>query len=390
MSLTLVRARNAVIAFEIETTPGTDAIGGTPSAAQTMPGDFEFDYDPQIIENPEFTGSLDKSASVVGGLRPNIRLRFPLRSSGAGPNFPAEWSPLLRVCGYAVAAPAATVAGTNATAGTTNTATAATPFGTTAQQYRGSPLVVTGGQNFTTGIINYTAGRVITIAETRAVALGVTANLAIPPHCLWSPTSDETIYKNGTLYLYKDGFRWNFVGAVGTFSLEFTAGEFAYITFNLRAQFVSKTGGVAVPAISGARAVPRKWVLGQSKLNGVVARVRRLVINAGVEVTLPDNPEAAEGFDPGVPVLRNSNGTIDPLLDTGAGTTLFDNFRLGTPMPLLAQIGPNSAGDGNRFMVTCPAVRATGIRYNARDGLEAQELTFQCDGPDAGVFLAQF
>jgi hypothetical protein len=393
MSTTLVRSRNAIFAFAIETTPGVPILGESLALGDLFTGDFEFEYDPQIIENTEFTGALDMSAPVVGALRPNIRIRMPLRGTGTVNGF--DHSKMLACCAMAGTLNLSAVGvPTAATAGTVNTVTAAAPFTTTAQQYRGQVLNVTGGQTFSTAITNYTAGRVMTLGETRSVALSTSALLQIPANNVFVPTSDDANYKTGNIQFFKDGYRWTFAGAAGTFSIEMTTGEFAYVVFNFRAQFVSKTI-TAVPAQSlmgpafGVRLVPPKWAGGLCKLNGVTARVSRLTLNQGVSMTLPDNPEAVDGVDPGVPISRSSGGTINPLLDTTGATALFDAFRAGTGMPLMAQIGSGSTV-GSRFMISCPNVRATGLRYTPREGLEAQEITFQCDGPDAGLFLCYY
>ena len=97
MSLDLVRMRFAAVAAKIETTPGLDAIGGTPVNADWLAADCEIDFDPITVENNELIGSLDRSPAIVGGMRPRIRLRVPLRGSGT-PATPPEWGKLLRCC----------------------------------------------------------------------------------------------------------------------------------------------------------------------------------------------------------------------------------------------------------------------------------------------------
>ena len=82
MSINLVRMRFAAVAVKIETTPGQDAIGGTPANSDFIAADCEIEYDPVVVDNPELTGTLDKSPGIVGGLRPRIRIKVPLRGSG--------------------------------------------------------------------------------------------------------------------------------------------------------------------------------------------------------------------------------------------------------------------------------------------------------------------
>ena len=51
MSTSLVRMKFAAVAVKIETTPGGDAIGGTPANSDFIAADCEVDFDPQLIDN---------------------------------------------------------------------------------------------------------------------------------------------------------------------------------------------------------------------------------------------------------------------------------------------------------------------------------------------------
>lgn len=388
MSTQLVRMKFAAAAAKVETTPGTDAIAGTPSASDWIAGDFEADLDPQILENPELTGALDRAPAIVGGLRPRIRMRVPLRGSGTAGTAP-DWATLMKCCAYKQTDTAAAVgAPTAAASGTTTTVTAATPFGTTANQYRGMPLLVTGDQTFTGGIIGYTTGRVISLGEARSSALTVSSLLQIPINNLFGPTSDEAVYKTATIYFYADGFQWRFGGAVGTWSLELTSGGIGYLTFDLRAQMLAYSA-TAVPTgwNTVIRPTPPTWKAGRMQFNYATARVRRLMLDAGVSAVLPDNPEAVEAYDPAVPIDRQSGGSLDPLMDTSLSVAQYDNFKAGTNMPILAVIGSTA---GNRFLATVPSARATGFRPGNRDGLGQHDIAFRADGADAGLFLCAF
>ena len=392
MSTNLVRMKFAAVAAKIETTPGTDAIAGTPAATDWIGSDCEVQFDPQVIDIPEYNGSLDRSGAVVGGVRPRLRLRMPLRGSGTAGTAP-EWGKLLRCCtfsetvtGTAVGAPTA------ATAGTTTTVTAATPFGTTAQQYRGMPLIVTGTAATTTGIIDYTAGRVITIGETASTAFTTASLLQVPINVLYSPTSDESVYKTATIYFYADGLLWTFTGAVGTASIELTTGGIGFINFELRAQFGTKSAtalpaGAATAANTRVAVVPPRFVAGKCQLNKALAQVRTLSIGAGVNVILPDDPESAEGYGPALPVERDTAGTLDPYMNTSNSVSLFSAFRAGTAMSLMAIIGSTA---GNRMLLTVPLAKVVGMDPGNREGLGQHGVSFQADGADAAFYISHF
>ena len=388
MSTNLVRMKFAAVAAKIEVSPGTDAIGGTPAAADWIGSEMEVQFDPTIIELPELTGSLDKAASVVGGLKPRLRLRMPLRGSGTAGTAP-DFGRLLRCSTFAELVTASAIgAPTAATAGTTTTVTAATPFGTTAQQYRGMPLIVTGIAAGTTGIVDYTAARVITTGDTVGTAYTTGSLLQIPINVLYSPTSDESVYKTATIYFYADGLLWTFTGALGTASLELTTGGIGFISFEMRAQFASKTA-TAVPAGAAAvlRPTPPRFIGGRCQLNKALAQVRTLTINAGVNVILPDDPESAEGYGAALPIERDVAGNLDPYMNTTNSVALFNAFRAGTAMSLMAIIGSTP---GNRFVAMVPNAKAIGMDPGQRDGLGQHGIGFQGDGADSAFYLAQF
>ncbi len=392
MSVNLVRMNFAALAAKVETTDGTDVFAGTVGATEWIGGDCEVSFNPDVIELSEYTGSIDKAASIVGGLKPRLRIRVPLRGSGAAATEPS-WAALVKASAYAVTATGSAVgAPTAAASGTTTTVTAASPFGTTAQQYRGMPLLVTGDQSFTTGIIDYTAGRVITFGETRGSGLTVSSLLQIPINNLYSPTSDETAYKSATVYAYRDGLLWAFAGCKGTFSIEFTTAGLGFLTFDMQASTVVKSAaslpaGAATAASARALIVPPRLVNTKIQLNKANAQVKSLTINAGVNVMLPEDPEGADGYGLPVPIERDTSGSLDPFQNTTNAVTLFTAFKSGTAMSLMALIGSTA---GNRFLAVVPLVRNTAMDPGNRGGLATHGMQFQADGADSAFYLCAF
>jgi hypothetical protein len=391
VSINLVRMRFAAVAAKVETTAGTDAIAGSPVAADWVAGDCQVTFNPNVAENPELTGSLDKSPGIVGGLRPGIRMRIPLRGSGTAGTAP-EFGKLLRCCTYAetvtaaaIGAPTALPAGSFST---TSFTLATTPFAATAQLYRGMPLLLSGVVAATTGITDYTAARVATIGSTLSAIPTTTTLAQIPINVLYGPTSDETVFRTCTLYFYADGLLWAFTGCSGTWGLDLTSGEIGYVTVEMQGQF-SAVSAAALPAgwATVSRPTPPRWVAGASQLNRLSSQIKALSLQAGVRVVLPDDPEAAEGYGPGVPIERDSTGTIDPYMNTANQVALMTNFRTGVNMPLMIIVGSTA---GNRFLITAPSARAVAFNPGARDGLGTNQISLQLDGADSDLFLAQF
>jgi hypothetical protein len=78
---------------------------------------------------------------------------------------------------------------------------------------------------------------------------------------------------------------------------------------------------------------------------------------------------------------------MDPYMNTTNYVSLFNNFRQGVAMPFQAIIGTTP---GNRFVVTVPNARVTAKNPGNRDGLGTNQITFQADGPDSGLYIAAF
>jgi len=396
MSTALVRMKFSALAVKIETTVGTDVIGGTPALADWVGGECEVQFDPDVIAVPEYNGSIDMSAGVVGGLKPRLRVRMPMRGSGTAGTAP-DWAKLMRVCTFEETVTAAAVgAPTAAASGTTTTVTAATPFAATADLYVGMPLIVTGVAPGTTGIMAYTAARVISTGDTASTAYTTGSTLQVPINVRYGPTSDESVHKTATCYFYADGVRWTFTGAMGSVSLEMTSAGLAFLTFELRAQFGVKsitalpaTGAAGALTAANARVlvVTPRWVAGKSQINLSLAQVATLSINTGVNIMLPDDPESAEGYGPAVAIERDISGSIDPYMNTSNSVALMTAFRAGTAMPLMAIIGSTA---GNRFLVTVPRAKAIAMDPTNRDGLAAHGLNFKAEGADNAFYLTQF
>lgn len=392
MSTNLVRLRNAAVAVKIEAASGTDAIAGTPANVDWIGADCVVQFDQNAVPNSEMTGSLDRAPAIVGGLRPRLRLTMPLRGSGVAGTAP-EWGRLMQCATMqetltAAAVPAAPLA---LTAGGASAVTLGASFAATAQLYRGMPLnlgAITGDQPALSAIADYTAGRVASLIHTVATPFTAAQSAQIPINQRYSPTSDESVFRTCTIYFFADGMRWRFTGCLGTWSLDLTTGGIGQLSFDLVGTFLDYTA-TALP--TGWNTVIRptapRFVAGACRMDGAIARVRALSVQAGVATVLPENPEATEGYDPAVPVERDVSGSLDPLMDTSVSVSRFNKFRNGNNMILGAILGSTP---GNRFAIVLPSIRATAMNPGDRGSLGVDSIGFQADGADSPVFVTAF
>ena len=389
MSGSLLRSRFAAVAVRVETTPGTDAIAGSPLLADLILGDCQVRFGAQVVQDPSFSGSLDVLPPALGSFQPTLELRVPLRGSGAGGTAPS-WGRLLQACSMEQVIDNTGVAATAATAGSATTLTLPVGFSNTAQIYRGVPLLLTGNPSggAVAACLDYTSGRVATLAETYSPVLSTSTLVQVPPNVLWRPTSDETIYKTVTAYLWKDGYRWRFVGGTGTARLDLSTGGIGTLVFSLQAQMLDQ-GANANPTmlLAGAAQQPPIFQGGKARLLGLKAQLRSASFDLGVSTALPPDPEASGGVGPGVPISRASMLTLDPLIDTTNQAALFDAFRSGTSGSFYAQLGTTP---GNRFMATMPSIRQLQQDPGESQGFEANSIRAQANLTDAGFLLCQY
>lgn len=388
MALAVVRSRFTGFFAKQEVTQGTDVIAASPAAADWVGGTLTWRPVMQTVDDPSNTMTLDVSPPIIGGQRAEITLSVPMRGSGTAGTAPS-WGKILEACTMLELVTAAAVgAPTAAASGTVNTVTAATPFGTTAQQYRGMPLLLTGDQTDNTSIINYTAGRVITIPDTRT-AMTVSTLLQIPINVLYSPSSADGDQQTLTIYHYVDGDLFIFTGCAGTWGMSVQAGQYATLTFTLMGRLVTPITQVAVPValIPAAPIAPPLWLAGRSQYQGGLARSNGFALNANVSTIMPDNPEEDQGYDPAMPISRAAGGTMSPLMDTTVDTQRFAAYTAGTRIPLMAAIGNTP---GNRFVISIPTAVITQMTMVDRGGLQAWDVSFVTDGPDAGFFIDSY
>ena len=389
MSTDLVRRRFSAMAAKVETTAGTDVIAGSPVLADYVIGSGEFTMNPQIVEDPSFSGAMDVLPGVVGSFMPTITINVPLRGSGAGGTAPA-FGKLLRACTFEEVVDATGVSATAATAGTTTTATYPVAFSATSQVYRGVAGILSG--NPAAGVIspitNWTTGRVATYAETFGSTLSTSTLMQIPVNTLYRPTSDESVYKTVTLYLYEDGLLHIFTGCVGSVRLDLTTGGTGMLVFTMRGRFGGTSTATLPTALnSGTAQTLPIFQNGRCRLLGRLARVSRLSFDAGVQVVMPENPESASGYDACVPISRAVRTTLDPLKDTSNQVALYSDFTGGTSGSLFAQVGTVA---GNRFMISQPSVRMLSGDPGDRGGLASNQITAAANQTDASLFICCF
>lgn len=371
----LERARFRALAIRVETTPGTDAIAGTPAAADWVDAQFQVSPDYVVTPDPSFTGSLDGRPGVVGGGRFMLSgVRVSLRGSGTAGTEP-EWFRILRSAGMAVTNTAAAIgAPTAATAGTATGATLAAPFAATADLYRGMPIVLSGNPSVprTTLITDYTVGRVATFARTFSPVLNTSTLAQIPINNLLRLTDTETDFARLTVYAYQAGRLFIGVGCVAVNPrIRLSAAGMGMLEFDLMGVSAGVPAEVALPAGASAvvRPTPPTWRDGECQLGRALVRGAEAVFGLGAGAMLPPNPEAANGFDVAELMTRNPVAEVTCYANSTASPGRETAMRNGDASLFSAILGTVA---GNRIGLLFSPGRITNITAGEREGADVE------------------
>ncbi|MCM8738287.1 hypothetical protein M5E06_29605 [Azospirillum sp. A1-3] len=382
-----LRTRNAALLAKIETTEGTDA-NPAASTDAVLVENPQISFNPNTVQTNEVTGSLDGRGPITGGMTVQITCDVLLKGSGV-PGTPPEWGDLMKAAGWAevITAAAVPAAAEAATAGTTTSLTLSAGASGTAQTYRGMPLLLTGNPagGATSFIADYTAGKVATLTDLFGTALSAATNYQVPVNVLYKPAS--TNIPSLTLYLYMDGLLYKVVGARANATLKLQSGNIGRISFTLTGMFAGKVDANVPTGLVYDATRPPVWKGGKALVNRVVSAMSSMSIEFGNQMTNPDNPNAAEGFDPSIITSRNMTGSCDPLETLVATRDSMAALRAGTQQIIHACYGITA---GNRIGVTMPAAFYTNLQPGDRNGLMTNTHQFACTGQDAGSFLCLY
>ncbi|MGQ9367699.1 hypothetical protein [Azospirillum sp. ST 5-10] len=381
-----MRTRNALVAVKIESSEGVYA---SPSAATdaVLVENPRPTPRPNQIETNEVTGSLDPFEDLVAGMMFDLTFDSFLKGSGT-PGTAAEWGNLWKATGGAevITASAVPASAEAASAGSGTTLTLGSSAAGTAQIYRYMPLLLgtnpAGGA--TTFVTDYTSGKVATLADSFDPALDNTTTYQIPVNVLYLPASDDI--PSVSMDVYMDGIKYAMAGCRGRRSLRLEANGVGRFSWTFSGVFVSKTD-VAVPTGVFDATRPPVWKGGVFTWDRKPAALKTLTFEDGGQVTMPDNPNSEEGYDPAVITGRKWTGSMDPLMTLVATRNVLADVRAGTNRILHARLGTAA---GNRIGITAAQTKPLNETPGDRSGLLTGEVPLQYVGQDSGLGICIF
>jgi hypothetical protein len=364
--MTVVRPRNALMLFKLETTEGVDAV---PTAAlDAIPFEIEsLEYNSPFTseESSESTGTFVKGAPLIVG-QP-FTVKFKARIKGANVAYSGSVKPphhaLLQACGKRGQFTAAVTALLLAAGGTTSLTLGAT-FSATAQAHRFMRVLLAGGgasNNAMPLITDYTSGKVATLADTLpASASGYSA--ALPGNWVYSGTSPAdfaaraTDHPSGTFYLYEDGQLITGVGFRGRVSAMGEDAAPGMFEFELTGIFVGRTNasiptGAVIANHSAPILVQGSGVLPAFSFNRKPLPISNWSIDESTEMESPDDPNTLYGFAPAQIGGRGPMLKFDPLLTQLATRDHLAELQAGAPFVGAIRCGATAT---NRWAITIP------------------------------------
>lgn len=377
--------KNWAFGAKIEATEGVFS-APTASDCVLVDGQPRLNFKPNMVKTNEATGSLDGFGSLVGGMTVEVQVDCYLKGSGTAGTAP-EWGKLAKLTGWAETITAAPLpaAAEAATGGGASSLTLGTSALATTQLYRYMPLALSvnpaSGLAF---ITDYTAAKVATLTDAFAPVLDNTTKYQILPNVRYMPVS--TGIPSASMSVWISGVRYNFAGCRGNWQLSCDSGGVAKWTFAFWGMFVAKVDD-PVPAITPDPTRAPVWKGGKMLFDSKQAALKTLSFTSGIQLVHPDNPNAAEGYDPAVITGRDITGNMDPLDTLVATRDLMTVFRSGAKKSLHAMLGTVA---GNRIGITVGQALVTNQQPGDRSGLATVGTPFECTGQDSGLGICLF
>jgi len=233
-----------------------------------------------------------------------------------------------------------------------------------------------GTATFTTEIFGDGAGGVPGWASTLLPACGWVASTGV-----FTPRTEApgTNVKTITIAKYEDGVRKMLRGAMGTFEIVLVPGQIALINWTFRGAWQSVTDQTLLTPTYPTRSPLRS--VGTYSLASATHCFSNMTINAGNNLILRPcfNPADGSGYFTGMVTDRLPTGSFDPEAKLVATDDRYGRWLAGTEQAL--SIAMADAQD--TITIAAPKVQITNPQEANREGLQVDNLQFQCNG-DSG------
>lgn len=237
----------------------------------------------------------------------------------------------------------------------------------------------------TLGFTGSAAGVVVTSGST-ALSLGNsggtltptwTGNLTLndswdvevyPVGLKYQPVSSN--FESLTLYFYAGGVLHKITGALGTFSVDTTAGEYGKVSFTFTGQYVDPVDALVPEDAVFETATPPIIELAKLRVDNFDAVVDKFTYDQANQVVPRPSVNDSDGYR-GVRITsRAPSGGIDPEATLLSNFDFWSKLKNSTEMQFTMKVGQTA---GNIVLFNAPRVQYTNLTYQNRDDLRVYD-----------------
>lgn len=180
-----------------------------------------------------------------------------------------------------------------------------------------------------------------------------------------------------TIYIYLDGLLHKIPGCKGSYDVNFEAGKYGEITFNMEGKYV-KPVDITFPT-DGPSLTPVPEVVESANFTagGYAAVINALQYSHGNTIGTPGNVNAADGYGDMKITGREPGGSFDPESTLIATNDFWDAWESATPQALTITIGATA---GNIVDFDVDFAVPSGMGYGDREGTRTHEIPYTAQG----------
>ena len=200
-------------------------------------------------------------------------------------------------------------------------------------------------------------------AETISVGTSVT----------YDPTSVYANQESLTIWYYQDGLITKITGCRGSVSFNLETGAIPMASFTFTGHSVAPIdGSIVSPTLDSTSPVAVK---GNSfTIDSYAATINALTFDMSLNVIVPPDMSASDGFGEVIIGGRDLNGSFDPQAELVATEDFYGNFLSGAQMALAT--GAIGSTAGNIMAITMPKAYYRDAAPGDRDGIRTYDLPF--------------
>lgn len=246
----------------------------------------------------------------------------------------------------------------------------------------GAPEVITTATAIELG----TSGMTITPTFSGALVAGQRWQvLVLPKGLTLKPRSNG--HETATIYMYRDGLLFKLHAAMGTFSIDATAGNLATITFNFSGQWVTPVDApMPEDAVYDDTIPPQVELANLTFGSNVNLTTEQFTIDGQVNIVQRPDVNSAQGYAGSRIASRAPEGGFNPEATLEADQAFWGDFTKARAKFFTANIGKEP---GNTLAIIGPRTQTSEIGFGDRDGIMTYENSIafkRWNGDDELVF----